>query len=85
MSDADTEARLRVLEEIAASTKQTLIDMHADLRDMRREATDTRREMNDGFTRVEQRRERDFRLLFAAIIVTAIGLASLIARSQHWI
>ncbi|HEY2619443.1 MAG TPA: hypothetical protein VGI78_19030 [Acetobacteraceae bacterium] len=32
-----------------------------------------------------QRRERDFRITFGAIISTALGLAFLIARTAHWL
>jgi hypothetical protein len=68
------ESRVSVLEEIAASTKQILSDIRAEMRDLRTDLRDMR-----------QRQERDFRLLFGAIILVAIGLAGLIARTQHWL
>jgi hypothetical protein len=34
---------------------------------------------------VDQRRERDFRITFSAIITTALALAFLIARAAHWL
>lgn len=108
------EPRVRVLEEIATSTKDALLGLKADLAEFRTEIRgelgairtefrselggvrgeivgvrgelrDLRRDMAAGFDTVNQRRERDFRLLFGAIIVVAIGLAGLIARTQHWI
>jgi hypothetical protein len=77
MSDApinDLLPRVAVLEEIATSTKQILSDIRAEMRDLRTDLRDMR-----------QRQERDFRLLFGAIILVAIGLAGLIARTQHWL
>jgi hypothetical protein len=71
---ADMEARPRVLEEIAASTKAILAELRADQRAIRAE-----------IIAMDQRRERDFRLMFGAIITTTLGLAYLIARSPHWL
>jgi hypothetical protein len=34
---------------------------------------------------IDQRRERDFRITFAAIITTTLGIAFLIARTAHWL
>ena len=34
---------------------------------------------------LDQRRERDFRLTFGAIITATLGMAYLIARSAHWL
>jgi hypothetical protein len=36
-------------------------------------------------TTLDQRRERDFRLGFGAIITTTLGLAYLIAHAAHWL
>jgi hypothetical protein len=71
---ADMEARVRVLEEIASSTKAILAEIRADQRAMRAE-----------MTTMEQRRERDFRITFGAIITTTLGLAYLIAHTAHWL
>ena len=71
---ADMEARVRVLEEIAASTKALLGDIRTELRAMRAE-----------IAAVDQRRERDFRITFGAIITTTLGLAFLIARTAYWL
>ncbi len=81
----DVESRLRVLEEIAAATKVAITEGRAEQRALRTE-------MNAGFAAlraeiasVDQRRERDFRILFGTIITTSLGLAWLIARSAHWL
>jgi hypothetical protein len=79
MSDTpanDLLPRVAVLEEIAASTKQILTEIRAEMRDMH---TGLRGDIRD----LRQRQERDFRLLFGAIILVALGLAGLIA--QHWL
>jgi hypothetical protein len=103
----DMEARLRVLEEIAAGTKAILAEIRADQRAMRAEMvagftagraemaagfTAGRAEMAAGFTAgraemtaLDQRRERDVRLTFGAIITATLGMAYLIARSAHWL
>ncbi len=70
----DMEARLRVLEEIAAGTKTILAEIRADQRAMRAE-----------LLAMDQRHERDFRVTFAAIITTTLGLAYLIAHIAHWL
>jgi hypothetical protein len=70
----DMEARLRVLDEIAAGTKAILTEIRADQRAMR-----------SGIIAMDQRRERDFRLAFGAIITTSLGLAYLIAHTAHWL
>jgi hypothetical protein len=93
---ADTESRVRVLEEIAASTKVLLGEikvvqrpgctgMRTELRsgfaDMRSEL----RTMRADVAAVDQRRERNFRIRFGAIITTTLGLAFMIARTAHWL
>jgi len=93
---AEMEARVRVLEEIAAATKAELAEIRADQRAMRTEMTagfaTMRTEMTAGFatmrtemTTMEQRRERDFRIAFGAIITSTLGLAYLIAHTAHWL
>ena len=74
----DLPTRVAVLEEIAASTKQILTEIRTEMRDMH---TGLRGDIRD----LRQRQERDFRLLFGAIILVALGLAGLIARAQHWL
>jgi hypothetical protein len=81
----DMEARLRVLEEIAASTKVILAEMRADQREARREMTAGFALLRGEMTAIDQRRERDFRLTFGAIITTTLGLAYLIAHAAHWL
>jgi hypothetical protein len=81
----DMEARLRVLEEIAASTKVILAEMRADQREARREMTAGFALLRSEMTAIDQRRERDFRLTFGAIITTTLGLAYLIAHAAHWL
>jgi hypothetical protein len=85
-------SRVAVLEEIARSTKQVLAEIKTEIGGIRSEMHEMRRDMLAGFDRidgkldrVDGKRERDFRLLFAAIIVATLGLAGLIARTQHWI
>jgi hypothetical protein len=82
---ADMEARVRVLEEIAAATKAVLAEIRADQRAMRTEMTAGFAAMRTEMTTMEQRRERDFRIAFGAIITATLGLAYRIAHTAHWL
>ena len=64
--DRPMEARVAVLEEIAATTKQATIEFRQYIRALR------------------NAQERDFRILFSALITTAIGLAAMMAKGFHW-
>ena len=66
-----------MLEEIATSTKEALTDLRQELRALR---TETSRR-DDG---MREAQERDFRILFAALISVAIGLAAMMAKGFHW-
>jgi hypothetical protein len=79
------EPRVRVLEEIASATRQTLADIRTEMRQSFADLRTDIRDMRNDIGSLRQRQERDFRLLFGAIIVVALGLAGLIARTQHWI
>lgn len=65
------EARVAVLETIAAQTSATLLEIKQELREFRSE-----------FRRIH---DRDFRITFGAIITTTVGLAALIAHVAHWL
>jgi hypothetical protein len=75
--DPGMEARVAVLEEIAASTKQATVDLRLEVHDLR---SDTNRR----FDLMRDAMERDFRILFTALITTALGLAALMAKGFHW-
>jgi hypothetical protein len=79
------EPRVRVLEEIAAATKDALNRIDARFEHLDGKMTAGFDRLDGKITRLDEKRERDFRVLFGAIIVTTIGLAALIARTQHWI
>ena len=85
------EARVAVLERIAEQNDAAFRDLRTDMRDFRAEMRDfhtemreLRQEMQAGFNEARRIHERDFRINFGALIITAIGLAGLIARSAHW-
>jgi len=71
---ADMEARLAVLEQIAASTKDVLSELRTDIRELRTDMRDLR-----------QDQKSDFRLTFGALITVAIGLAGLMAHGFKWL
>jgi hypothetical protein len=78
------EARVAVLERIAEQNHAAFRDLRTDMRDFRAEMREMRQEMQAGFNEARRIHERDFRITFGAFILTAIGLAGLIARSAHW-
>jgi hypothetical protein len=87
--DRNMDARVAVLEEIAAGTKGAVTDLRQEVHDLRADSNRRfdamRDDMNRRFDAMRDAMERDFRLLFGAIITVALGLAALMARSFHWI
>jgi hypothetical protein len=81
----DVESRLRVLEEIAAATKEALSEGRAEARALRGEMNARLAALEAEIDAMDERRERDFRILFGTIITTTLGLAWLIAHSAHWL
>lgn len=75
--DPNMEARVAVLEEIAAATKQATAGLWQEMRDLR---SDTNRR----FDLMRDAMERDFRILFGALITVTLGLAALMAKGFHW-
>ena len=82
---ADMEAGVCVLEEIAANTKTLLGEIKAEQRTGFTEMRTEQRTMRSEMLGIDQRRERDFRITFGAIITATLGLACLIARTAHWL
>ena len=78
------EARVAVLERIAEQNHAAFRDLRTDMRDFHTEMREMRQEMQAGFNEARRIHERDFRITFGAFILTAIGLAGLIARSAYW-
>ncbi len=74
----DMDARLAVLETIAAQTSATLAELRTEMRDLRTS-------ISAEFREVRRVHDRDFRITFGAIITTTLGLAALIAHVAHWI
>jgi hypothetical protein len=75
--DRNMEARVAVLEEIAAGTKDAVAGL-------RQEVHELRADTNRRFEAMRDAMDRDFRLLFGAIITVALGLAALMAKGFHW-
>ncbi len=71
------EARVAVLEEITAATKAAIADLRQDIRDLRTKTLRRDDALRDAL-------ERDFRILFSALISVAIGLATMMAKGFHW-
>jgi hypothetical protein len=60
------------------SVETRLSELRADVQGMRNE-------MSGEFRSVRDRQERDFRLLFGALIVASLGLAGILATGFGWI
>lgn len=71
------EARVAVLEQIAADTRAGQARLEAKVEQLAAE-------VRAGLNGVRDRHERDFRITFAAIIAAALGLAGLMARGFRW-
>jgi hypothetical protein len=97
--DHPMEARVAVLEEIAATMKEALLDLRQEMRALRTELqqelvalrTETNLEVRALRTETSRRdehlreaQERDFRILFSAMITVALGLAAMMAKGFHW-
>lgn len=86
--DPVMEARVAVLEEIAASTKEALSDLRRELHELRTETTrrddDLRADMIRRTDDLRDALERDFRIMFGVLITTALGLAAMMAKGFHW-
>jgi hypothetical protein len=72
--DRGMEARVAVLQELAAAIKQAMVDLRQDVREANRRVDALRTAL-----------QRDFRLLFGAIISVAIGLAAMMGHGFHWL
>jgi len=73
----DIDRRVAVLEQIAADTRQALIDIRAELRGLRED-------MNRRFEATEARQWSNFRWLLGIMLGGYAGLFALIAHGLHW-
>lgn len=67
------------------SVETRLSDLRGDIGDLRAEMLAFRSEMSAEFRNVRERQERDFRLMFGALITLGVGLAGLMAHGFKWI
>lgn len=86
--DRQMDARVTVLEEIAATLKEAVGDFRQELRAQRTETMrrddDLRSELVRRTDVLRDAQERDFRILFSATITISLGLAALMAKGFHW-
>jgi hypothetical protein len=82
--DRSMDARIAVLEEIAAATKDGIADLRQEGRDTNVRIDALRDDMDRRFDAMRSAQERDFRIMFSALITTALGLAALMAKGFHW-
>lgn len=57
-----------------AKLEASVDHIHADIKDIKEEVRDIRRV-----------HDRDFRILFGAIVTTTLGLAAVLAKGFHWL
>jgi hypothetical protein len=72
--DDGMEARVAKLEAAVEHIQSDLVEIKTELRDHR-----------GRFDGLRDRMERDFRILFGAIIAVALALAGLMAKGFHWL
>ena len=82
--DPGMEARVAVLEEIASATKQGIAGLRQDLGELRNETSRRDEGLRQEIRELRTVQERDFRIMFGALITTALGLAALLAKGFHW-
>jgi hypothetical protein len=71
------EARVAVLETHVQHIRDDLTEIRKDLRELRSES-------DRNFKMLLTMDEKNFRLLFGALIAVALGLAGLMAKGFHW-
>jgi uncharacterized membrane protein len=87
-ADIATETRLVRVEAGVEHLQQSVREMRQDIRDVRGEMKDLRGDMKDmrgDINDLRKQQREDFRLLFAAIIATNLGLGSLMAKGFGWL
>jgi hypothetical protein len=72
----DVDRRVAVLEQIAADTRQTLIEIRNDIRDLRTELRDFRNAVAEMW--------RNFRWLLGVMLGGFSGAFALLAHGLHW-
>lgn len=75
---SDMEARVARLEADVEHIKNDIHDIKLDLREIRRD-------MKSDFDAARNRDDNNFRLLFAALIAVALGLAGMMAKGFNWL
>ncbi len=78
--------------DLISEMRQFRIELAAETREMRNEWTTELRAMRAewiaelrGMRGARASQDRDFRITFGAIVVVAIGVAGMIARTRHWL
>jgi hypothetical protein len=93
--DRAVEARVAVLEAIAAVIKQGMVELRQDVRGTNRRVEAVQAALERDFRAIQAAQERDlramqaaqerdFRLLFGAVMTVAIGLAGLMDHGFRW-
>ena len=95
MTERNIDARVAVLEEIAATSKQTLQEIRADIRDLRNDlradtrevqedVSDLRREIDRRFDRLDGEMWRNSRWLLV-MLSGFVGMLGVLAHGFHWL
>lgn len=82
--DPGMEARVAVLEEIASATKLGMAGLRQDIGTLSNETSRRYEGLRQELHELRNAQERDFRIMFSALITTALGLAALMAKGFHW-
>lgn len=77
--------RLAILETIAQQNSTALRDLRGDMRSLGQDLRGEMHQLRGDVSELRRNQERDFRVLFGAIITTTLALAALIAHVAHWL
>jgi len=78
------EARVAVLETNIGHIKEDLTEIRKDVRELRSDVSKVGAANQENFKLLLAADEKNFRILFGAIIAVALGLAGLMAKGFHW-
>jgi len=79
------EPRIARLEAAVSHIERDIADIRTDLREIRGDIKGLVKADESNFRTLQGAAEFNFRLLFAALIAVALGLAGLMAKGFHWL
>ena len=79
------EARILNLESSVLRMGQSIGKLESDVAHIQKDLGELKTEMKTDLGQIRERQDRDFRVLFGAIITVALGLGGLMAKGFGWL